>query len=59
MNSLDATVTSVGTPVWCEEYQTWRVEIEYNCWGHVSTTEMWYKDRDKAFALKVGDTIIV
>lgn len=22
MNSLDATVTSVGTPVWCEEYQT-------------------------------------
>lgn len=31
MSSLDATVISVGTPVWCEEYQTWRVEIEYEC----------------------------
>lgn len=59
MNNLDATVTKVDEPMWDEKYQTYRVKIEYNCWGHVSTTEKWYKDRDKAFALKVGDTIIV
>lgn len=59
MNNLDATVTKVEEPLWDEEYQTYRVNIEYNCWGSVSKTEKWFKDRDEAYALKIGDTIIV
>ena len=59
MNNLDATVTKVEEPMWDEKYQTYRVKIGYNCWGRLSTTEKWYKDRDTAYALKVGDNIIV
>ena len=59
MNNLDATVTKVEEPTWDAQYQTYRVKIEYNCWGSTSTTEKWYKDREQAYALKVGDTIIV
>ena len=59
MNNLDATVTKVEEPMWDEKYQTYRVKIEYNCWGSVSNTEKWFKDRNEALALKVGGTIIV
>lgn len=59
MNTLDATVISVRAPLWDDEYQVYRVEIEYNCWGHTSTTEKWFKTLEDAEKLKVGDTIIV
>ena len=59
MNNLDATLTKVEKPIWDDEYQTWRVQVEYNCWGHTSSTEKWFKSEESAHALKVGDTIIV
>lgn len=57
MNVLDSTVTRVGAPVWDEQYQVYRVTLEYDCWGHKSETERWYKDETSALSLKVGDTI--
>ena len=59
MNTLDATLTKVEKPVWDEKYQTWRVQVEYNCWGGISSTERWFKYKESAHALKVGDTIVV
>lgn len=59
MNTLDATIITVEEPIWDEQYQTWRVKIEYDCWGNKSTTERWFKERDDAFTIKVGDTITV
>lgn len=59
MNNLDATITKVYKPVWDKKFQTWRVPVEYNCWGHISSTEKWFKSEESANALKVGDTIIV
>lgn len=59
MNSLDATVTKVGSIIWDNEYQTYRVEIEYNCWGSISTTEKWFKTLEQAERLRVGSTITV
>lgn len=59
MNSLDATITKVEEPYWDEEYQTYRVKIEYDCWGHISKTERWEKTLEKAQQIKVGDTITV
>lgn len=59
MNLLDATVTRVDAPVWDEQYQVYRVAFEYDCWGHKSETERWYKDEQAALSLKVGDTILM
>lgn len=47
MNNLDATVTKVEEPMWDEKYQTYRVKIEYNCWGSVSNTENGSKTETK------------
>lgn len=33
MNVLDSTVTRVDAPVWDEQYQVYRVTLEYDCWG--------------------------
>ena len=57
MNVLDSTVTLVYAPVWDEQYQVYRVTLEYDCWGHKFETERWYKDEALALSLKVGDTI--
>lgn len=59
MNVLDAKITEVAAPVWDEEYQTWRVAITYDCWGSESKSEKWFKTREQADSLKVGDTIYV
>lgn len=58
MNQLESTVTRVDAPVWDEQYQVYRVSLAYDCWGHTSETEHWYKDEQAALSLKVGDTIL-
>lgn len=57
MNVLDSTVTRVDAPVWDEQYQVYRVTLEYDCLGHKFETERRYKDEASALSLKVGDTI--
>ena len=59
MNVLDATVVKVISNTWDDEYQTFRVTVIYNCWGSESETEIWRDTKDKADAIKAGDTIQV
>ena len=59
MNRLDAKLEVVSEPVWDEKYQTWRVKVEYSCWGSPGKTEIWKRTKQEADQLKVGDIISV
>jgi len=53
MNLLDATVTEVHSYPY-EQYGKWWVQVEYDCWGHRSTTSLMFDTKEEASAVAVG-----
>lgn len=59
MNLLDATVTAVLTPphepFWSAEVGgCWLVGVEYDCWGHRTISNLWFKTKEEAQKVDVG-----
>ena len=55
MNLLEGTVTEVlSEPLF--KWNKWWVEVEYNCYGRFSKTELMFSTEEKAKEVKVGFT---
>lgn len=59
MNTLDARITEVQSPIYDEKYHVYVVKIKYDCWGSESESEIWKEDFYEASKIKVGDIIYV
>ena len=55
MNLLEGTVKKVlSEPIF--KWNKWWVEVEYNCYGSLSKTELMFSTEEKAKAVKIGFT---
>jgi hypothetical protein len=54
MNLLEHYVTKIlGEPV--ERNGYWTLEIEYECYGHKGIEHHFFKTKEEALAMKIGD----
>ena len=58
MNLIDAVVTQVLSKPYFK-YNYWFVDVEYNCYGQVSETNIMCSTEESAKAVKVGYTFQV
>jgi hypothetical protein len=62
MNLLDAVVTKVlNEPKFVEYdgYQWWEIEVEYDCYGVISKTDLTFKTKEEAERVNVGYRFLV
>lgn len=53
MNLLEAYVTKVLSEPY-ENYGKWWVDVEYNCWGSISKSEVMCQTEQEALTVAVG-----
>jgi hypothetical protein len=53
MNLLEANVTKVlGKPF--HKWEKWWIEVEYECYGRISKTELMFSTEEKANSVDIG-----